>query len=96
MLIKESKPRQQVIHKYGDRFEKEKELSPSPNSYNTLSSFNFTSSPRGKLVLGKDKRVSFVDSSPKMNISPGPAKHSFEAKVLNKLTMSPSLSRKRL
>ena len=96
LLIKEEKPRVQMIHKGGDRFEKEKELSPSPTSYNTLSSFQFTASPRGKLILGKDKRVSFVDSLPKMNISPGPAKHSFEPKVLNKLTMSPSLSRKRI
>ena len=75
----------------------EKIDAPGPTSYNSQSAFNFTNVPRGQLArFGKNKRVSFVEQSAKKSISPGPAKHSGGIGVLNKITLSPSMSRKRI
>lgn len=48
------------------------------------------------MQLGKDKRVCFADEVSKKNLSPGPAKHSYENKALNMISLSPNISRKRI
>jgi hypothetical protein len=48
------------------------------------------------MQVGKDKRVSFIEKEQKKSISPGPAKHTYGNKALNMLSLSPSMSRKRI
>lgn len=40
--------------------------SPSPTHYDSLTAFNSTSSPRGRQLLTKEKRLSFVDTVAKL------------------------------
>jgi len=75
----------------------EKNDKPGPSTYDAESSFNFANTFRGRNAFDKTKRVSFCETQAKLNISPGPAKHTHSIKMLDKLSLSPlASSRKRL
>ena len=74
------------------------EASPGPSSYDREKSFDYANKQRGNNVIGKMKRVSFVEQASRTSFSPGPAKHvSTNIAYLNKLSPSPHrASRKRI
>lgn len=83
----------QIIETKMQRFSPAKKRSPSPTEYNTLKSFDYVTKSRGMMGIGKEKRESPVDKEIKRSISPGPAKHTTDIKVLNMLSHSNSHKR---
>ena len=77
-----------------------KTADPGPTSYDIAGSHKFAHGARsmfaGKEAIGKGKRVSFCVQQAETNISPGPAKHVYSIKTLEKLSLSPTVSRRRL
>ena len=88
-----------MIMKGEERFHYQKKNAkndnPGPSSYNNESAFNFATKARGRIQIGKDKRVSFCDAKLKRAKEPGPGGHDTSIKKLDLLSLSPSLSRKR-
>ena len=70
---------------------------PGPTSYDIEGSHKYANEFRGKVAFGATKRVSFCEAQARGNISPGPSKHVYSNKLLDKLSLSPlASSRKRL
>ena len=63
-----------------------KNESPAPTSYDIEGSHNYATAFRGKGVFDKTKRVSFCEQQARVNISPGPVKHTHSIKLLDKIT----------
>ena len=66
--------------------------SPGPTSYEIEKSHKYANEFRGREMFSKTKRVSFCEQQARLNISPGPAKHSHSIKLLDKLSPSPHRS----
>ncbi len=96
MLLKNDEGRFGPVAK-GGGMTIQKSDDPGPTSYEAESSFKFANTFRGKQAFDRTKRVSFCETQAKLNISPGPAKHTTSIKMLDKLSQSPLCSsRKRL
>lgn len=101
MIYKEKSPPRAHIKNGEGRFGVEKRPTknepPGPTSYDIEGSHKFANEYRGKNVFDKTKRVSFCEMQARVNISPGPVKHTYSNALLDKLSLSPiASSRKRL
>ena len=101
MIYKETSPPRPHIILGDGRFGRErkppKNEPPGPTSYKVEESHKYANEFRGKNVFDKTKRVSFCEMQARLNISPGPVKHTYSNALLDKISLSPiASSRKRL